>query len=157
MSPSLFLRMNEISQIEHWVEDLLAPEQFLVEILVKGNINSQKVLVLIDSDSGLTIDGCAKISRSLGAQLELEELFDGKYTLEVSSPGLDHPLKNFRQYGKNLGRSLKVELNDGNIEEGKLSKVSEEAITINKGKKDFEKSIPFDQINKTMVLVTFNK
>ncbi len=149
--------MNEISQIERWVEDLLAPEQFLVEILIKGNVNSQKVLVLIDSDSGLTIDGCAKISRALGGQRELEELFDGKYTLEVSSPGLDHPLKNLRQYSKNLGRSLKVELNDGNIEEGKLSKVSEEAITINKGKKDLEKSIPFDQINKTMVLVTFNK
>ena len=60
--------------------------------LLRGNVGNQKVLVLIDGDEGVNIDDCSKISRKVGPILEEGDFMPGKYLLEVSSPGLDHPL-----------------------------------------------------------------
>jgi ribosome maturation factor RimP len=155
--------MDVIENIMQWVEGLLDDDDFIVDIKMNSASNNPKVQVLIDSDKELTIDTCAKISRSIGHQIEESNLIDGKYILEVSSPGLDHPLKHFRQYKKNKGRNVKVECIDGVVVEGELIGVSEEMITISKGKgkdgkmDDTVIDIPFDRINKTMVLIIFNK
>jgi len=160
--------MDEVRDITQFVEGLLEPEQFIVDITMKGNVNNMKVQVLIDSDNALTIDACSKISRSLGHHIEETNLISDKYILEVSSPGVDHPLMHLRQYKKNQGRELKIDRLDGGEITGKLMKVTRDAITITmgkrgekgeKGEKDNERviDVPFDQIDKTMVLITFNK
>lgn len=66
------------------------------------------VEIFADTDSGITIDQCAELSRSISAVLDREDIIAGGYRLEVSSPGLDHPLKLLRQFKKNRGRELKV-------------------------------------------------
>ena len=87
-------------------------------------------------------------------------MLDEAYTLEVSTPGLDQPLKLKRQFTKNIGRKLKVKLPD-KIEEGRLEAVYEERITLIKetgsGKKKESTSIDinFSQIEKAFVLVSF--
>lgn len=158
MSPLCF-HMGLMEDISRQVGEFLAADQFLVEVILKGT-TQQKVLVLVDGDKGITIDDCAKVSRQLAAWLEEEDAIEGKYLLEVSSPGLDHPLKDKRQYYKNVGRKLRVTKVDDTVVEGKLNKVGENEVTLavkpDKKKPEVDVTLNFDDIAKTMVLVSFN-
>jgi ribosome maturation factor RimP len=82
---------------------------FLVDLEVKGSDKKTLISVYLDhEETGLNIDTCAKISRELSFLIESKELIEDKYTLNVSSPGLDRPLKDQRQYQKNIGRKASV-------------------------------------------------
>jgi ribosome maturation factor RimP len=139
---------------------LTEPSQFLVDVIVKGHKSAQKVLVVIDGDQGVTIDDCANLSRELSKVFDDLHLFEESYLLEVSTPGLDHPLKLKRQYFKNIGRKIKVTTFQG-TDEGKLMSVDDEKITLEKelgsGKQKETKliDIAFTDIDKTFVLVSF--
>jgi ribosome maturation factor RimP len=139
---------------------LTDPSQFVVDVIAKGHKGPRKVLVVIDGDKGVTIDDCANLSRELSKAFDDAQLFDDSYTLEVSTPGIDQPLKLTRQYNKNIGRRVKVVTNL-NVIEGKLVEVSPERVTleqeIGSGKQTETKKIeiPFSEIDKTFVLVSF--
>ena len=128
--------MDLKTEIERLVNQLLTADAqgetlFLVDVHVAGNPNFHpKVTVLLDGDAGITIDKCAEISRRLGNQLETLDLINSAFVLEVSSPGLDTPLLLRRQYVKNLGRKVKVSLNDGSTKTGTLLAVNEEGILL---------------------------
>lgn len=124
---------------------------FLVDVKIKGNPGNQKVIVFIDGDNGISIDQCSKVSRFLGGEIEEKDLIGGKYTLEVSSPGLDFPITLYRQYLKNVGRSLSVELMEGEKVEGELKEVKSDSIVI--GKDDRE--LVFKEIKQSKVIVSF--
>jgi ribosome maturation factor RimP len=134
--------------------------QFLVDVIVKGQKGPQKVLVVIDSDKGVTIDDCANLSRELSKAFDETPLFTGSYMLEVSTPGLDQPLKLRRQYYKNIGRSVKI-VREQQIMEGRLTRVTDELVAIeqeigNGKQKEFKTTeIPFSEIQKTYVLISF--
>lgn len=129
------------------------PQLFLVDVLVKGIQENLKVLVFIDGDEGLNIDQCGKVSRGLGSILEEEDLMDGKYFLEVSSPGLDHPITLKRQYAKNKGRRLEVETVEGEKIKGELIQVLDSQIVLKT--KDEEKIMKFSEINQSKIEVSF--
>lgn len=126
---------------------------FLVDVKVKGNEGNQKVLVFVDGDNGISIDQCSQISRQVGAEVEEEDFMKGKYTLEVSSPGLDFPLTLHRQYVKNIGRNLVIETIGGEKVEGELEQVKEEAIELNC--KEEIRSLRFEEIKHSKVKVSF--
>ena len=126
---------------------------FLVDVKVKGNEGNQKVLIFVDGDNGISIDQCSKISRQVGAEVEEEDFMKGKYTLEVSSPGLDFPLTLHRQYVKNVGRSLVVETVEGEKVEGELKEVKDETIELNC--KQEMRSLKFEEIKQSKVKVSF--
>lgn len=131
--------------------------QFIVDIVVSSRRSPKKVLVIVDGDQGVTIDDCATLSTALSKLLDDTGLLDEQYFLEVSTPGLDQPLKLKRQYKKNIGRNLKVKLQN-KIVEGKLSGVTDEAIELvqKTGKKETGLiEIPFADIEKAFVLVSF--
>jgi ribosome maturation factor RimP len=139
---------------------LINPSQFIVDVVVSARKGPKKVLVLVDGDNGVTIDDCAEISRELSQSLdELRDLEDS-YLLEVSTPGVDFPLKFQRQYTKNIGRKLRVKMVESTVE-GKLEAVTGDTITLlveeGTGKKKTTKSIDinFSQIEKAFVLVSF--
>ncbi len=147
-------------QVETFLtEEILSQEEdlFLVEVTHKGNSGNSKLLVLVDGDQGLDIDRCASISRRLGAHLEELDIIPGKYTLEVSSPGVDQPLKLKRQYVKNMGRTLKVELNDGDTKEGVLTDVQENHFDLEEVKKKEKviSTIALSDVKKSKVIVSF--
>jgi ribosome maturation factor RimP len=139
---------------------LTDPAHFIVEVVVSARKGPKKLLVIVDGDQGVSIDDCATLSRELSKELDESPLVDEAYTLEVSTPGLDQPLKLKRQYVKNIGRRLKVKLAD-KIEEGKLDAVNDEAITLisetgtGKKKESTSININFAQIEKAFVLVSF--
>jgi len=152
---------TQISSIERMVAGLLEdqPQYFLVEIRIKPTNN---VKVFLDGDQGITIEKCISINRALYKQLEEAGLFpNDDFSLEVSSPGLDEPLKLHRQYIKNTGRPVEVLLKDGRKIEGKLLGVSETAVTIeetrgkNKKKEVLQHDFPFDNIKSTKLQVVF--
>lgn len=143
------------------VGKLLEEEQayFLVSVNIRP-INN--ISVFIDGDEGVTIEKCVKINRMLYKQIVETELFvDGAFSLEVSSPGVDEPLKLKRQYFKNIGRLLEIDTTEGNHLEGKLLLADESAIELEeergKGKKKetIKHFLQYDHIKKAVVKVIF--
>ena len=132
--------MNQEQKLTTLIEEHLESAYFLVDVILKDQKPKAKLTVLIDGDQGISIDRCAELSRWLGKYIEEENIIQGAYTLEVSSPGLDTPLKNHRQYVKNIGRQVKVSLNDGDNKAGTLEKVEEAFIVIQPEKRG--KTIP---------------
>ena len=128
-----FWIMNTVTQIqaiEHKINDLMAshPSHFLVEVRIKPTNN---VKVFVDADEGISLAVLIDYNRKLYKLIEESALFpDGDFSLEVSSPGLDEPLKINRQYKKNIGRFVDVLLNDATKKEGKLVEVTEDGIII---------------------------
>lgn len=159
-----FGTMELTVEIENLVEPLLEKDQFLVNIIHKSGSGSGKLLVLVDSDTGLTIHDCARISRKLSIELENRDYFDSNYLLEVSSPGIDQPLQLIRQYLKNIGKKLRIHMLDGQEIEGKLTDVQKDFIRIEKGtlsgKQKINKetlTVSFENIRLAKVLVSFSK
>ena len=129
------------------------PELFLVDLTVKGVSGKQLVLVVIDSESGLSIEMCSLISRKLLTKIEEKDLIEGTFNLEVSSPGIDKPISLPRQYKKNIGRKLEVETLDGEIFEGELKKIEEQTMALYL--KERVETIFLDKIKKAKVLISF--
>jgi len=143
------------------VQNVIAaePEYFLVSVKVKP-INNIKVF--LDGDSGISIEKCVQFNRALYKKLETSDLFPaGDFSLEVSSPGLDEPLKLFRQYKKNAGRNVEVILHSGAKHEGKLTSATEDGIIIeetkgkNKHKEIINRSFLFNDIKSTKIQTVF--
>ena len=159
--PSSFIMTQEthIQAVEKLIEPLLQDDIFLVSIKIKPTNN---IKIYVDADSGLGIEKCIKINRALYKIMEEMGMYpDGDFSLEVSSPGLDEPLKLLRQYKKNIGREVEVITNDDVKKEGKLVAVTEEKIHIEftegKGKKAAIKNeeILFSEIKQTKVQIKF--
>ncbi len=135
------------------------PEYFLVEVKIRPTSN---IKVFLDGDAGISIEKCVQYNRALYKKIEEAELFPGgDFSLEVSSPGLDEPLKLFRQYRKNLGRPVEVVLLDGTRREGVLREVSQDGIIVeetrgkNKKKELIQHTFLFTQIKTTKIQVVF--
>jgi len=160
----LFPQMNADSQIktiEEKISDLLVndPGYFLVDIKINTGNN---VKIFVDADHGASIDKLVQYNRALYKQIDGSGLFsDNNFSLEVSSPGLEEPLKLHRQYVKNTGRDVEVIENSGTKREGKLAGVTEEGIVVveekGKGKKKeiVTHAILFDNIKSTKIQIKF--
>jgi ribosome maturation factor RimP len=121
---------TQIESIRQMTEEILLeePVYFLVDLRIKP-INNVKVF--LDGDAGITIEKCVQINRKLYKKLEEAAFYpEGDFSLEVSSAGLDEPLKSLRQYKKNIGRLVEVQFQDGTLKEGQLTDVSEEGIVL---------------------------
>ena len=152
---------GQIQALEQKIITLIEgePDIFLVEISVKPTNN---VKVFLDSDSGMSLDKLIQYNRKLYKDLEENSFFPGgDFSLEVSSPGLDEPLKLRRQYLKNIGRGVEVTRIDGEKNEGKLLQVGETEIVVEeekgKGKKKelVQHTILFDNIKSTKIQIKF--
>ena len=124
---------NQVVAIETKIDQLLVemPGYFLIEVSIRPTNN---IRVYVDADQGAAIDQLSKINRALYKWIE-ENLFpNGDFSIEVSSPGLDEPLKLERQYLKNIGRFVEVLLKSGIKKEGKLLSASENEIVVEEQK-----------------------
>jgi ribosome maturation factor RimP len=152
---------THIQTIERILEPLLVDDIFLVSIKIKPTNN---IKIYLDADNGLPIEKCIKINRALYKIIEEMAIYpDGDFSLEVSSPGIEEPLKLIRQYKKNVGRSVEVLLNSSeNTIEGKLIAATESSIILQvsegKGKKNIIKEIDinYSDIKQTKVQINFN-
>lgn len=106
------------------------PEVFIVGIEVKQG--KRRILsVKVDTDQGITLGICTRISRKVNRWLEEADDMDARdLVVEVSSPGVGYPLKLARQYPQNVGRILQVIDVEGNTVKGKLLRVEGKEIEL---------------------------
>lgn len=96
-------------QLAKLVEPMLVREGFeLVEVEVVGSGPSTILRLFIDKPGGVTLDDCAFVSEGVDAVLDVEDPFETSYHLEVSSPGLDRPLRKRSDFERYTGRKVKV-------------------------------------------------
>jgi ribosome maturation factor RimP len=159
---------TQIESIRRLTEEILSeePVYFLVDLRIKPTNN---VKVFLDGDSGITIEKCVQVNRKLYRKMEESAIYpDGDFSLEVSSAGLDEPLKLLRQYKKNIGRLVEIQLQDGTQKEGQLTDVSEEGIVLevssgkpsngklpSKKKEISSQSFLFNNIKSTKIQIVF--
>ncbi len=153
------IRENQIEIVQNLLQPLLVDDIFLVDIKIKP-INNIKIY--LDADSGLGIEKCIKINRRLYKIMEEMGLYpEGDFSLEVSSPGIEEPLKIQRQFLKNIGRNVEVKMNDDTTQSGSLLAANESEIVIeytegkNKKAVTHKVTIPFTEIKQTKVQVKF--
>lgn len=159
---------SQIRAVENMVVGLFAenPECFLVEVkLIPGN----NLKVFVDADHGITLEKLIPYNRRLYKLIEESGIFpNDDFSLEVSSPGLDEPLKLYRQYIKNIGRQVEVIQKDGIKFEGKLIKADQHEIILEevkgrvlngrqsgKTKELVQHNIAFEQIKSTKIQIVF--
>ena len=152
---------NGTQRIEEIIKDLLVNDSshFLVEVRLKPTNNFK---IFIDGDEGIPLSVLVRYNRSLYKIIEEGGYYpEGDFSLEVSSPGLDEPLKLHRQYKKNVGRFADILLNDSLKKEGKLLEVTEDGVMLEtesgKGKKKLiqQELILFNDIKSTKIQIKF--
>jgi ribosome maturation factor RimP len=130
----------------------------LVDFLFRGFHNSTVIEVYIDGEKSVSVDDCAKISREINEKIEAENLIESAYRLEVSSPGVDKPLKFLQQFIKHINRSFELQLAEeqGTIKKvtGKLLRIEGETLVFLVQKE--EVSVPYNTIKKAKVIISFS-
>jgi len=110
--------------------------------------------VIIDNPNGyVSVRDCELFSRELEKYLDREDLIEHSYTLEVSSPGLDRPLRGPKDYARFVGRLAKIVTNDGKVYVGRLVAYKDEVVTIEDETGTHE--LPLSEIRKANLEVEF--
>jgi len=109
----------------------------LVEIELTGRYGNYILRILIEKPGGVTIDDCVAVNRELSCLLDVDDPIPSRYTLEVSSPGLDRPFKTERDYERALGKWIKVSYANGHGKPvtclGRLSGIEDGLVEIDRG------------------------
>lgn len=131
---------------------------FLIDLIVRGTKSSQVIEIFIDGETDVSADDCAKISREIGSELEQQSLVSEQYRLDVSSPGVDRPLKYLSQYNKHKGRKFELSFRkDDEVKKvkAKLNKIEGDNLffLLNNNQ---EELIKFKDIVKAKVLISFS-
>ena len=147
---------------KHYLQDLIEPVVVgqgyeLVRVLTIGQANPT-LQVMIDKLDGtdVTVDDCAKVSRALSDMLDEKDPIENRYSLEVSSPGLDRPLTKLKHFEHYIDYEVKIETEE-KVEnrkrfKGKIISVADGNITL--AAEDTEYTIPFTAISKAKLVVT---
>lgn len=130
----------------------------LLELNLKRTSAGVSIKIFVDSETGVTIDQCSRLSRDVDAAIEGQQMLKNAYTLEVSSPGVDRPLTEAWQFRKNIGRQLRIDFQNASKEvvqlKGRLMAVEAEwLVVVPSGKKKgaTEVRIPMDRIQRAIV------
>ncbi|MFH7326908.1 ribosome maturation factor RimP [Desulfurivibrio sp. C05AmB] len=106
----------------------------LVELQFRREAPGWVLRLILDGDQGVSIDDCARVSREASHLLEVEDPIEQAFHLEVSSPGLDRPLKRERDFVRCRGKLAKVvsreQIDDQNVFIGRLGEVADGAVTL---------------------------
>ena len=130
---------------------------FPVEIIIRGTPSKRVIEVFIDGEKDISAEDCAEVSREINSELENLPAAGDDYRLDVSSPGVDKPLKFLKQYPKHISRNFEVsyKLNDDTKKlSGKLVGIENQDLTF-LTKNNSEIKINFNNIKKAKVVVSF--
>lgn len=110
--------------------------------------------IYIDSENGILVDDCSKVSHQISGVLDVEDPIQGNYQLEVSSPGADRPFFKISQFEQYIGSTVLVNLFkaiDGRRKiTGLIVKVEGDVVTLQEGEQVFE--VPFDAMSKARLV-----
>ncbi|HIE08190.1 MAG TPA: ribosome maturation factor RimP [Desulfarculaceae bacterium] len=160
MVTSLELPEDRQGKIRVLAEDLLANLGYeLVDLEFSQNDEGSLLRLFVDKEGGVTLDDCTHVSRMFGALLDVEDPISGRYNLEISSPGLNRPLRRFQDFSTRIGETVKVTLMrplDGRRRfKGVLKEVSEEPLTVTIEVDDEDYIVPLDESSKCNLVYKF--
>jgi len=127
-----------------------------IDMDFRGDSRNRILEIYIDKEAGVTVDDCKNVSRAVGDMIEEDGLIVSRYRLDVSSPGIDRPLKFIQQFKRNIGRSFELKLLEDESSsklEGKLLEVADDDLKF-QIKKEI-KVINIKKIRSAKVLVRF--
>ncbi len=113
----------------------------LVDIELTGNRSQQLIRVYIEKPGGILLADCVAVSRELGKRLDEKDAIENSYRLEISSPGIERPLRKIQDYERYVGYRVRIRLKGGLKGKrkivGKLDEVAENIVRIisNNGEK----------------------
>lgn len=147
---------------EQEINDLLEPiaaqeqcEIWGVEYLAQGR--HSKLRIYIESDDGVSVEHCERVSRRASDILDVEETIAGEYTLEVSSPGMDRMLFKPAQYVANVGEQVEVRLNypfEGTKRVvGVLAGLENDEVVVQVGEEEYV--LPLENVQRARIVPTF--
>ena len=126
----------------------------LVDLELRGNDRKRILRIFVYQPGGVTLDMCVTASRQIAGILDRVDAIPGKYVLEVSSPGLDRPLKTSRDFERNLGEKVKIVLQTDNIEKiSRIGAVDGELITMQDGEESWDFNIK--DLGSAKIIVEF--
>ncbi len=146
----------EKQQINNRIEEIVKAHGFiLVDVVLRGDNHLRIFEVYIDGEKGITALDCANVSRDLNEIIELENLVGSNYRLDVSSPGVERPLKFLIQYIKHINRKFEIKYDDGGEKTltAKLLRIEGENLFF--AVKNDEYKIKFGDITEAKVLISF--
>jgi ribosome maturation factor RimP len=131
----------------------------LADVVVEASTRPARIVVIADGDEPPDLEAIAALSRS-SSEL-LDKLKDSDpYVLEVTTPGVDRPLKAERHYRRARGRKVELELSDGTQLTGRLGELAEGVVRLvvaGKRQGDYAvRELPFGEIVKGIVQVDFS-
>lgn len=111
--------------LQESIEELVTPYlkyqgADLVDMQLSGSPRNRTLRIDVDRMEGITVDECARLSRGIADVLDTHDPISGRYVLEVSSPGLDRPLKSDRDYERAVGQTVRIILEGGRVLIGQL-------------------------------------
>ena len=122
--------------------------------LIEVTWNQGLLRVVVDRDGGVDLDTIAAVSEKVSRRLDLEDFGFGRYTLEVSSPGLERHLRDARDFMKRVGEKVKVKANlpeEGGLAlTGTIVEADEEAVTIRSDEAERRVAYPFIRSARTV-------
>jgi len=129
----------------------------LVEIQYRREQSGWVLRLVIDNREGVSLDDCAAVSREIGQLLDIEDFIDQAYNLEVSSPGLDRPLKSMADFQRFTGRLARIKTSepiDGeHVFIGRIMRTGGESIFLEVGSREVK--ILYSQVTKARLEVEF--
>jgi ribosome maturation factor RimP len=143
--------MNNVRQRVIRLAEQVAEEEgvklFDVELLGKGKL---LLRIYIDKDGGVSLDECERFSKSLGVVLDVENPIASSYTLEVSSPGMNRPLRNIKDYEMHIGKLARIvtkeKIDNQTFFIGRISAIHEGVVHLRAGEHDIY--VPLENISR---------
>ena len=130
---------------------------FVIDINFRGDNRKKIIEVFVDAEKNIDADNLAEISREINSIIEEQDIIQQAYRLDVSTPGVDRPLKFLKQFPKHINRNFEVTYKTGNETNtitGKLLSVESEELTFLSDKK--EVLIEFKNITTAKVIISFS-
>lgn len=130
---------------------------FVIDINFRGDNRKKIIEVFVDAEKNIDADNLAEISREINSIIEEQDIIQQAYRLDVSTPGVDRPLKFLKQFPKHINRNFEVTYKTGDETKtitGKLLSVEREELTFLSDKK--EVLIEFKNITTAKVIISFS-
>lgn len=130
---------------------------FLIEVNLRGNERNRIIEIYIDGEKVVSAENLAEVSRAMNDIVETSNLIKGSYRLDVSTPGVERPLKFLKQFSKHVNRKFEVSYNSDEGEEnikGTLKSINEDVLEFESGKSTHY--IKFSKIINAKVIISFS-
>ncbi len=122
----------------------------LVDISLKKTAGRMVLKILMDKPLGITLDECAEVNSYLSGILDEKQIINSEYVIEVSSPGLDRPLKTMEDFKRALGKNIKIStyapIDGENVFVGELAGLNKDAVVLKHAQDSVAYEIAYDKI-----------